>query len=194
MNRKRLLWLVPLWLAAAVFLAFWLRESVEQLIIRPMFYLLWMLNLLYHAIPQVVLWIGLLSLILVLALSFVLRNISFDSLRPRRKIRRLGPVAELAQTIQRESSGVYFKWQVARSLSEIALDLQSLRTHLDSRNLHLDESEAPPAVRRYLDAGLHSSFSDYPIPGLFQPRPQTPFDLELDPVLDYLESQTEMDK
>jgi len=89
---------------------------------------------------------------------------------------------------------VYFKWQVARSLSEIALDLQALRTHFNSRTLNFNGSEVDPDVQRYLVAGLNSSFSDYPMPGLFQSRPQTPFDLELDAVLNYLESQTEMEQ
>jgi len=86
MKRKRLLWLIPLWLAIAIFLTFWLREAVEQLLIRPLLYLLWMLNLLYHAIPQVVLWVATLALLLMLAFSFILRNLSFGNLRPRPKI------------------------------------------------------------------------------------------------------------
>jgi hypothetical protein len=193
-NRTRFLLLLPVWLLAAFLLAFPLRDIVNQLVIQPVLYLFWMLGLVYRAIPQVVLWAALIAIMLLLAASFVVKNISFSRLRPRRKTPQPGPVQVLAYTIQRKSGGVYFNWQVARSLSEIALGLQELRAHTGSRSLRFDESDVAPEVRRYLDAGLNTSFSDYPMPAFFKPRPKTPFDVELDPVLDYLESQTEIDK
>lgn len=194
MNRKRAYWLIPLWVAAAGLLAFSLRETVMDLIIRPLLYLFWILNILYRAIPQVVLWVVLLAVMLLFIISFFLQNLSLANLRPKPKLERFGPVETLAQTIQHKSAGVYFKWQVARSLSEIGLGLQALRTHAETRSLDFDGTEVDPAVRQYLEAGLNSSFADYPVPNIFQPKPKTPFDLELDGVLTYLESQTESDQ
>jgi hypothetical protein len=95
--------------------------------------------------------------------------------------------------LNRDSRGVYFKWQIARMLSEIALDLQELHTHSPSRALNFDDRSVSPEVCRYLDAGLNTSFAEYPLSGPFRTRPETPFDLHLDPVLEYLESQMEMD-
>lgn len=188
-NRKRFVWLLPVWLAAALLLAFFLRDVVFQLVIQPVLYLFWMLNLFYRAIPQVILWAVLLSILLMFAISFISRNISFGGLLPRKREPKHGPVQGLARTLQHKSQGTYFKWQVARSLSEIALDLQELRAHDETRVLRFDEASADPQVRRYLEAGLNTSFSDYPMSGIFQPRRETPFDIELDRVIDYLESQ-----
>lgn len=189
-NRKRfLLLLLPVWLAAALLLAFFLRDVVAQLVIQPVLYIFWMLNLVYRAIPQVILWAVLLSILLLFAISFIARNVSFRNLFPRKREPKYGPVQGLSIVLQRKSEGIYFKWQVARSLAEIALDLQELRAHDESRELRFDETSVDPEARRYLEAGLNTSFSDYPMPGIFLPRRETPFDIELDRVIDYLESQ-----
>lgn len=178
------------WLAAAFLLAFFLRDIILHWVIQPMLYWLWMLNLLYRAIPQAVLWVTLVSILLMFAISLLAQNISFRNRLPRTPERTSGPVQRLSSTLQRKSQGIYFKWQVARSLAEIALHLQELRTHNQARDLQWDASDALPEVRRFLEAGLKTSFSDYPMPGVFQPRRETPFDMNLDPVIDYLESQT----
>lgn len=188
-NRKHFALLLSIWLAAAFLLAFFLRDIVLQLFIQPVLYLLWLLNLVYRAIPQVILWAVLVAILLMYAISLIARNISFRKLFPRKRKPKYGPVHALSRAFQRKSEGIYFKWQVARSLAEIALDLQELRTHDEARNLHFDETDAAPEVRRYLEAGLNTSFSDYPMRGIFQPRCETPFDIEIDRVIDYLESQ-----
>lgn len=188
-NRKHLAWLLLVWLAAALLLAFFLRDLVFQVVIQPVLYLFWMLNLFYRAIPQVILWAVLLSILLMFAISFISRNLSFGSLLPRKREPKHGPVQGLARILQHKSQGTYFKWQVARLLSEIALDLQELRAHDETRALRFDETFTDPQVRHYLEAGLNTSFSDYPMPGVFQPWRETPFDIELDRVIDYLESQ-----
>jgi hypothetical protein len=193
MKRRNFLLLLPVWVLAAALLAFLLRDVVFRLFVVPMVYLLWVLGLVYRAIPQSVLWIALVTVALLTALSVVLRNVSLSGLRPRQKTRKIGPVQELAQTINSDARGVYFKWQVARTLAEIALKLQELHSHSASRTLQFDERDPLPEVRRYLNAGLGTSFADYPLPRLFQFPQKTPFDMDLDPVLAYLESQTELD-
>lgn len=182
-------WLLLVWLALALLLAFFLRDFVARLVIQPMLYLFWTLTLLYRAVPQVILWTALLSILLLFAISFIARNVSFRNLFPRKREPVYGPVHGLSRILQRANEGIYFKWQVARSLSEIALDLQELRAHDETRVLRFDDTSVDPEARRYLEAGLNTSFSDYPMPGVFQPRPETPFDIELDQVIDYLESQ-----
>lgn len=191
MNRRQLL-LLPFWVLAALLLAYPLREAVVQGIILPILYLLWMLRLLYRALPQPLLWILLITGVLFWALTFVLKNLPPAETRTQPAAPTVGPVRALAGMLQHESRGVYFKWQVARMLAEIALDLQELRTHTASRTLRLDDTRLAPQGRQYLIAGLGTSFADYPMPGPFQPTHQTPFDADLDPVLTYLEHQMEM--
>jgi hypothetical protein len=193
MKRSRLFLLLSLWLLAAFLLAFPLRDAVEQLILQPLAYFLWLLNMLYRAIPQPILWVLVVAVMIYAAASLFLKNFTPSFSRPRKRAPVYGPVEETVQMLNRDSRGVYFKWQMARTLSEIALDLQELHTHSPSRTLDFDNRPASPEVRRYLDAGLNTSFSDYPLNGPFQMRPETPFDININPVLDYLESQMEMD-
>ena len=193
MKRRRPLWLILLWLLVALVLAFYLREAVTDLIVLPLAYVLWLLNMLYRAIPQPIVWLVLVAIMLYVISSILLKNVSLRGLRSQKTELTNGPVKELAGILTRESRGVYFKWQVARTLSELALDLQQLRTHDPARQLDIHNETIPPDVHRYLDAGLNTSFSDYPVAGPFQSVQKTPFDADLEPVLAYLESQMEME-
>jgi hypothetical protein len=46
-------------------------------------------------------------------------------------------------------------------------------------------------VQAYLSAALKTSFADYPRRGFFSAQPRTPFDRDIEPVIDYLESLME---
>jgi hypothetical protein len=188
--------LVILWLVGAWVLAFPLRSAVERLVVEPLVYMLWMLGILYRAIPQPVVWLVVLLIMFYVALG------SFYG-KPRQGVGRIakspptrGPLESLSLLLAQKTPGVYFKWQIGRTLGEIALDLQELREHARSRDLHFAD-ETPPEVQRYLDAGLNTSFADYPyegglpILGWFHRAPKTPFDMGPESVVAYLESQME---
>lgn len=211
MNRK--LQLVGLAVLAALVIAFVLRDVVEQVIIRPLVYLFWIVGLLYRLVPQPILWVLLVVVMIFLALSSVVGKIALPFARPHKSRPVQGPVRELAMQIERKEGGIYFKWQIARTLSQLALDMQELRLHTRRRTLEFDPGPAVLRVRHYLEAGLNTSFSDYPIPGGFarlksffrsaglklaqEPiKPgsgalSTPFDGDIDPVIDYLEAEME---
>lgn len=195
---RRQLQLYGLAAFSTLVIAILLRDVVEQFLIRPAAYFFWLLGVLYRFIPQPIVW-----LLLVLAMLYLtLGNFAGKFERPRARKSKIslarGPLDELAAQIDRKNDGIYFKWQIARTLGEMALDVQELRLHA-RRKLEMDGPLATPDVRRYLDSALNSSFSDYPLPGgipiprRFQPLPPTPFDIELGPVIDYLESQMEND-
>ncbi len=188
--------LIILWLVGAFVLAFPLRSAVEQLIIAPLAYFLWMLGVLYRAIPQPLVWLVVLLVMFYVALGSFYGRPS-QEIRPDTKPHPArGPLESLATLISQKTPGVYFKWQIARMLAEIALDLQELREHARSRSLNFADG-TQPEVQKYLDAGLNTSFADYPyeggIPllGWFHKSPKTPFDMGPETVVAYLESQME---
>jgi len=195
--KRRQLQLLGVVLLSALVMAFLLQDVVAQLIVRPVAYVLWGLGIVYRFIPQPVLWLALVLVLIYLTLgSFVSRLEWHGPGKPEARPAR-GPLDELAMQIERKDGGIYFKWQIARTLGDIALDLQEQRLHARRRKLHFDESAVPAQVRRYLDAGLNTSFSDYPIPkslpliGNLKPLPPTAIDGEIGAVLDYLEAQME---
>ena len=207
MNRK----LPPAGLAglavlAALVIAFLMRDVVEQAIIRPAIYLFWMLSVLYRFVPQPVLWLLLVLIMIYLALGRLVSKFETPAAPRAHKSNPVqGPVDELASRIERKDEGIYFKWQIARTLGHLAIDLQDLRQHTHSRKLEFNNAKANPRVRHYLDAGLNTSFSEYPLarglslpgglalPGSSKTMRSTPFDGDIGPMIDYLESEMEND-
>ncbi|MEI6290999.1 MAG: hypothetical protein WCP19_11260 [Chloroflexota bacterium] len=206
-------WLILLLCCSALITGFLLKDVVEQLIILPAAYLLWMLGILYQYIPQPILWV-----IFILIMSFLvmgpfleqLKKAEFQDLKHRYT---QGPVEELAGQIQHKQDGIYFKWQIARLLAQAAMDIQELRYHNRTRKLDYGTDSADPRVKAYLEAGMNTSFSDYPNPafnlskliaGLFWKKAATnlqnyktdqtrkfPIDHDIEPVIAYLESKME---
>ena len=211
MNRKAQL--AGLAVVAALIMAFMLRDVVEQLIIRPLMYLFWIVTVYYRYIPQPVLWLLLVIVMIYLSFGRFASKVELPATHSKKPNFVQGPVDELSLRIERKEGGIYFKWQIARTLGQIALEMQQLRQHTSNRKLEFNGSIVKPQVRHYLDSGLNTSFSDYPIPGVLPLQirplsifnairrgsgisgtmPPTPFDGDIGPVLEYLESEMEND-
>ncbi len=208
MNWRRVQ-MLGLAVSAALVIALFLRDAVEQLILRPVAYLFWWLGRVYRFIPQPALWFAVVLAMLYLTLESVAGKFEWPRLKKKPLRPHLGPVGEFASQIERKSGGVYFKWQVAHKLGEIAVDLQSLHQPVRRRKLDFVAGSAPISVYHYLEAGINQSFSDYPLrqgdyilgdlhlpawlpfPERFRSLPPTPFDIDLEPVIGYLETQME---
>ncbi len=190
MNRRQAA-LVVVALVASLALAFPLREAVEQMVVVPLAFVWWLLRFVYSVIPQQFLWTGLLFLIAYVALEiFLAAPLREGRHRPVERAAR-GPVENLAHWIENGDNGIYFKWSLARLVGRIALQVQELRDHRAAKNLSWGREGPSQAVQAYLQAGLNSSFADYPLPGRFRPPAKTPFDIDLNVVVEYLESQME---
>src|SRR5262245_19214484 len=109
---RRWLLVIGIVLIAAL-LALPLRGVVLQLIVVPLSYLLWLLGLLYLAVPQALWWVGVTLLVL-----FLLGKSLLIEIKPARQpvpISRIdrGKVENLALAIQKSDHGIYFKWLIA---------------------------------------------------------------------------------
>lgn len=175
-------------------LAYLLAGTVRDQIILPMAYYLWQLLQFYRAVPQQLLWAALVIVGLLVLLPTLL-GFSLGGRDRDRKPDRRGPVETLAQALDKRGPGIYFRWQLANMLGELA---QRMLAHqerlLPGRKLRGHEWAPPPEVDRYLDAGLNTTFADYPVPGRLGRRPQTPLDIDPESVVSYLESQWETDE
>lgn len=194
---KKKLLLSILLLLSALIVAFFLQDVVEQLIIRPAAYILWLLGLFYRYIPQPVLWVFLVLILVSMVMVRLIQQFNSSGSPEQKRVQAQGPVSELAWQIQNRRGGIYFKWQIARTLSQIARDVQDLRQHILTRRLDFDGKAVSPEVQAYLEAGFNTSFSDYPLPRsafLHLPtshRHTTPLDIGIQPVIEYLESEME---
>jgi hypothetical protein len=181
-------------LVIAGWLAYTFSDVVREDVVLPLAYRLWFLVQAYRAVPQQVYWAILLIALLYFIVSIVYGTSLIGPQEEQRSVPR-GQVEQLAEAIEHRGKGIYFKWRIANLLAEIAayiLNYQERRS--PGRKLSGRDWNPPPAVNTYLDAGINTTFADYPSPGLFKPRPVTPFDIDIEPVVDFLESELEMNQ
>ena len=196
--RKRRWMLGGAILLVAAFLAFLLRDVIQQTVILPLSYLWWVGMLFFRAIPQLFFWMILILGVTILALfSLIGRYIPY---RPKAEesTHLSGAVEALAAWITKTRYGIYFKWLVAHRLGQLA---QSIVMHREGQEappargaLVSRDWHPPEAVGTYLDAALNRSFTDFPRPRLFSPPNRTPFDTDLGQVVDYIESIMETNR
>ncbi len=185
--KRRRWWLLPVVLFLLAGTAYGLQDAIYNTVIIPLAYLLWLVLYAYSFIPQVVIWIALLGILLFAGIFYFLPTWNPGGRLEKDPKFPQGPVESLALWLIKSRSGTYFKWQVANRLGRIAQ-----RTgHLQQAGYRLDSGMEP--VMKYLDAGLTTSFADYPRSKTFFNQPiTTPLDLEPNAAVDYLESQMEL--
>jgi len=192
-TRNRILALGGLLLIALV-LAFVLQDVVRMVVVLPLAYLWWGFSLLYGAIPQVVLWIGLIILVASLLLGSLTSWNTRAPLEEKEVRTSHGNIEELALVLEKTRDGIYNKWKVANRLGRLARDLLIQRGDRESEKVvgPLTGRDWQPSepVRAYLEVGLNGSFADYPNPRWRFSRPQpTPLDLEAGEAVEFLETQ-----
>lgn len=195
MKRRRIL-LISFGLIIAVILAFFLQDIFRQIVITPLAYLFWVLKLLISSVPQLFLWIFLLLSLILIIIATLVSWIPIGRRHEKPSLQASGPVENLAGWLSNSEAGNYYKWRIANRLGKLAREMS---TQMGDRGLpaHPEEMLAPgrspsESVQRYLNAGLEESFVNYPLPRLpFKRKNATPFDLEVNEVVDYLESEME---
>jgi hypothetical protein len=192
-KRHRLILLGVSFLVAAG-MAYYLQDLVRSVLFEPISYMWWGFNILYQSIAQLVYWI-----LLVVGVTLM----AFGSLYGRDRARELveeetnppqGPLEATARHIARTEKGVYYKWLVANRMGKLARSILFLRNgQPDSLNSPLKGRDwnPPDEVEAYLESGLTRTFADFPRQRRFSRPLETPFDIDLNQVIAYLESQME---
>lgn len=174
-------------LIASAILAYLLRDVIYELVVVPLAYTLWLVELIYLAVPQLVKWVLLVALLFVGVVWKLIPDLpaSPEPRGPRRSTE--GRVELLAIGIHRSRTSNYFKWQVANRLGRLARRISETRALLDAA-----EGASEP-IQGYLAAGLNQSFVDFPTPRTrFARRLPTPLDIDPAEIVGYLESRMEL--
>lgn len=174
-------------------LAFLLRGVVQDWIIIPLARFFWLVKGYYGAFSQDVYWVVALVIAAVIAI-LGLRLPDWERPPQHEGWKPLpGSVREMNFWLQRSKDGVFPKWHIAHLLGELALDILDRRGARPKNTPMLTgpHSTPPVDVKNYLDAALTTNYTDYPKPKRFGPLPPTPFDQDLEPVIEYLESLLE---
>lgn len=179
-------------------LAFFVQDFVRELLLYPLVYMYWSLRLVYEAVPGVIWW-GLAILILVL---LAVKSLSWRGERAqaleRLDAHLLSRPQSWMQQIKKTRHGDYFKWQLAREISQLALssiaNQERLTLEQAQKRLVANQLDLPPKIQAYLEAGtLSRSYGQYTqlesqlrIPGT-----HSPLDLDLLDIVSFLESRLE---
>ena len=202
MTSRRLLIVAGALLAAGL-LAFYFADLVRDEVILPLAYFLWRAGQLYRAIPQPLVWAAVVVIIIYFTgLGLVDLRLSAGGEKQKGAVPK-GEVETLARSLALRADGTFYNWQVANLLGETAVDiLRFQERYLPGRHLRGRGWGPPDEVQAYLDAGLHTTFADYP-PGrprgrfaifrsMIEGRPEpTPFEMDVGRVVEFLESQLE---
>jgi hypothetical protein len=176
----------------AVVLAFPLRGYVYDLIIAPLSFIWFYLVYYYHVIPQQFYWLIILLVAAYIALGGLLENPVRRKRKSLFKRTSKGQVETLAAWISDSRRGVYSRWRVARSLGLLAtslLEMRGIKQTSRTKSLKGKDWNPPAEVQTYLETGLNGSFADFPITAR-----KTPFDVDVENVVAYLESQLEINR
>jgi len=183
-------------LVVAVILAFFLQDVIRRTVVTPLAYLWWVLKLTYTAIPQLVLWILLLAVLILIIINSLVNwfSIGEKSKEPTRPAQ--GNVEILAGWVSNAGEGNYYKWMIANRLGklwgEMTGSLEDRGQPARPEEPNGADMHPPEALQRYLKAGMEESFVDYPLPRLpFMRKQATPFDLDVEVAVEFLESQME---
>ena len=160
------------------------RNQVSGFLLFSASYLAWSLNLVGYIIPPQGIWIMLLVLIVYIAVGSFYGGSWRSEKRKAESGPPVGPVEAMADWIEERRRGVYFKWRIAHLLGKVH---EAHQRNTSGRMLPPTEK-----VSSYLDAGLNSSYVDFPTPSIFKKNEPTVLDIDLEPVLDYLEEQMEI--
>ena len=184
---------------SAVFLAFILRDAVEQLVIVPLAYLWWLLRLYYSMFPQFILWVILVVVAIYSAITSLMPEISYRRAFHADSKPVQGQIELLVQWLDKsQRGGSYYKWLIANWLGKMAREILAQRDGLavSKKFGRLDGRGWNPSqkIRDYLETGLNGSFAEFPRPRWWlpgqTPKP-TPLDVDPQQVVDYLENEME---
>jgi hypothetical protein len=195
-NKKVLL--IGVLLAFGALLAYLIQDFVRQVLLYPLAYLYWSLRLIYEAIPGLVWW----SIILGLLLLLSLRSMSRKGEPPSAALKIKGQFPSRPQAwmrwMNKKNQGEYFKWQLAREISALALvgfASRDRQTPAGARaELLAGRLDLPPKIQAYLIAGsLPNSYSQYIDlkPQLVRPGTGSPLELEPEEIVAFLEAELE---
>jgi hypothetical protein len=172
---------------ASAILAYLLRDVIYELVVVPFAYTLWLAEIIYLAVPQLVKWVLLVALLFVGVIWKLIPDLPPAPKPPDPRRMSEGRVESLAIGMYRAHRSNYFKWQLANRLARLA------RRISDTRALPNAVEGASESIQGYLAAGLNQSFVDFPTPRTpFSRRVATPLDIDPAEAIGYLESRMDL--
>ena len=193
MNNKQKILLVMVVLIAAL-MAYFLQDLIHSVLLMPISYLWYVMNLLYLSVAQIVLWFVLVVLFTLVGFGSLYGKLGSRKDSDEDFLPKHGPVGIAARQIARSREGIYYKWLIANRLGKLARSVLMQRIGHDrvlENGLFGPDWQPPVEVQAYLESGLNLTFADFPRRRLFHRRSDGPLDIDVEQVLTFLDSQVE---
>jgi hypothetical protein len=182
-------------LLIAALLAFPLRETIYEIIVIPVAYIAWNLDLLYRSFSQGTWWSVIVFIVLFILLFSLVPSARFHYREEQKAKPSLGQVEGMATWLRKAEKGIYFKWLVANRLGKLAYQILIHRESGRPRSVFAPllgvDWEPRKELQQYLETGLHGSFADFPNTGRLSTHQPTPLDLNVEEAVEFLEAQVQ---
>jgi hypothetical protein len=134
---------------------FW--DFARHVLLPELWSVVQVVRIVFASLPQLPMWLLYIVLILFLAAASLLGPPDESSERGVSLPERPGQVVVLAERLRRVREGKYYRWDLARELSTLILDVlahdqRTSRAELQ-RLLRTEQLDVPPAIMDYLRSG-----------------------------------------
>ncbi len=170
-------------------------QLFHMILLVPTVNYLWGIKQVIRILPQSLYWILIVASLGMIVVILQIKNLVMGRSKSKVAPDTKSPIKYLSENITLSEKSNYFKWVVANHLANLSLEIK-YREKENNKNGPQDDSrmELPPPsfIKKYFNAGLQNSFMDYRKKRkLFGKSDDTPFDIQLEDVIRYLESQME---
>jgi len=165
------------------------------MLIEPTAYYMWGIKQVVRVIPQSAYWILIIVSLIFIVVYITIKSFFQHETTIESTANKKGAIDQLAEYIHHSENSNYFKWVIANHLANLSLsimDQQNGNINKEPRDISGMNRNPPPQINIYLNAGLNHSFMAYRSKRkIFKKQDVTPFGIELDDVINYLESLLE---
>lgn len=199
---KRPISILLLVLVLAVPLILTISNRGNETLALLLWYLLWLGNLVFRALPQQLFWVLFVCAALAIAAASLAGRRRKHRRQPAEEPDRVGRVLLMAHAVRRTDQGDYFKWRLARYLGGLAAEAVTSHglTVADDRldRLRGLSTDISPELMAYFEQGLGRGLLEPTSPSSrlkrwlgVEPKP-TALDLAPDIAVRFLEEQLEV--
>ena len=198
--RQRLL-LIGLILLLAIPLVLLLRDFTRDVLLAEVLLFVWSLRVILGSLPQLPIW-----LLFVILVFFIAAVTLLGPRKPEPEAPQIGgpcpgQVGFLATRLRRVAKGEYFRWDLARYVSGLVLDVLAYRQRTTAarlrHRLRVGDLDVPPDIEAYLRAGqspiytLSANLASR-VKRLFSPETWAPsIERDIEKAIHYMEDQLE---
>lgn len=168
-----------------------LQSFILDMLIVPVIYAWYSIRLFLQSVPGAMYWTMLVAGAALIFLLSILRRMRLPDLRKTdfRPVR--GPIEVTASYIRNAHRGVFSKWFLANRFVELARAIMKQRggEAIKMTDLGNSDWDPPENIRTYFEAGANRYFMQYSRRRFFARLRKTPFEVDIDEVIDYLETK-----